>query len=152
MAVLGMTTDSPLAMAIDAWVRYGFSKKLGRFDFRDGGTLAVYADHEELLAATFYDVPAETESGLEHKERLHARWTQPLLGGLHDGRLNRSWLRRDVEAFEGCRVLRGDVSLSLPSIGRSSVDSGHLQRTTHTVHAVAFGKVPTRISRPARIG
>src|SRR5207253_741548 len=90
LAVLGMFTDSDIARSIDGWLGYGYDKRPGRFSFEDHGMVAVSGGERLFLTARFGAPPAaETNLGAADRGRLDDRWAQPLLGGLHDGRLRR---------------------------------------------------------------
>lgn len=149
MAVLGMFTDSDIARSIDGWLGYGYDKRPGRFAFEDRGALAVSGAEQLLLGARFSSAPrGDTELDAASGRWLDERWTQPLLGGLQDGRLRRSWLRRERTTADECRVVHGDVRLSFPRL----LFDGSSERGASRVNAVMFTNVPALISRPERLG
>jgi len=148
MAVLGMFTDSDIARSIDGWVGYGYDKRPGRFAFEDHGALAVSGGEQLLLGARFRASGGTTDLDAADGRRLDDRWAQPLLGGLHDGTLRRSWLRRQLTDADECRVVHGDVRLSFP---RPLFD-GSSKCGAARVNAMMFTNVPALISRPERLG
>jgi hypothetical protein len=149
MAVLGMFTDSDVARSIDGWMGYGYDKRPGHFVFEDRGALAVSSGEQLLLAGKFRAPPAgQADLDPAFARRLDDRWAQPLLGGLYDGKLRRSWLRRQRTSADECRVVHGDVHVSLP---RALLDGRSEHGAFHAVHAVMFTNVPALISRPERL-
>jgi hypothetical protein len=150
MAVLGMFTDSRIARSIDGWLGYGYDKRPGRFVFENDGVLAVSGAEQVLFAGRFRTPPGgTTDMNAVDGRRLDDRWTQPLLGGLHDGHFRRSWLRREWTSAEACRVVHGDIRISFP---RPLFETTGENGAFHGVNAVIFTNVPALISRPERIG
>jgi hypothetical protein len=142
-AVLAMVTDDAIAESVDRIFGYGYDKKRGRFSFAAAGTFEVRVQEHPLIHGSLQGDGAELSA--DHTSRVNARWTQPFLGGLHDGSFRVSRLERRVDSGERWRV-RGDVTLSpdaipIPFAGTFSASA-----------AVAFTGVTTRISRAAPIG
>ncbi len=138
--VLAMITDNPIALAIDRSFRYGYRKRLGRFDFEDRRRFEVSVERELVVLG---EIAEEEALGEPDRAWFDEYWAQPLLGWLGPRDFRRSWLERRLSASEArASQVASSVALS-PELGLGG----------ERVHgrAVSFSRVPARISLPRRL-
>lgn len=144
--VLGMVTDSRLAMSLDWWGGYGYRKQLGAFEFDMPGEFRVTTDSESLLSGKVRRSP--TRAG--DLAWLDARWRQPLLGCVRPGSFSVSRLNRSIRA-NGCHAGSGVVELHDPSgVGLLSGLPAIRAHGTRACRVALFSDIATRISAPRR--
>ena len=146
MAVLTMVTDSEIALAIDGSFGYGYAKQLAKFELDGPARWNVTLGEKNCVDARFSSEPPRTGD----VDRVNQWWSQPLLGGLHDGRWAIARLERVVDVQGAAwSSLRGSVQISaaLSGFGGKGL---HAVGDDHAGIALAFLDVPSRISFPER--
>jgi hypothetical protein len=92
--VLGMTTDSPLALKIDSIAYYGYDKRLTEFSTDGLHDWEVRLESRPFLRATF-EPTGRLEADIDRTAAASGT-IQPLLGGLRSRRPMLAELRRDL--------------------------------------------------------
>jgi len=147
LAVLAMVTDSQTALAIDGGFGYGYAKQLARFEVSGPGQWSVAVAGNRWIDS---QLSHETHRSSD-VERLNHWWSQPLLGGVHDGRWASARLERFVDVQSPTwSSLGGSVQVSAtpPELGG---DISYAVGAHHVGSALAFRDIASRISFPRRL-
>lgn len=155
--VLGMYTDSAVAIWGDRALRYGYGKQACWISARPfqtygartmGSTAPLLSAHIEITS------PWRPPGALPQLPQQLALMSQPLLGHLGGARFALSALERDYSASSQARVAASSVRLSLRALPAGLADREHVLAALApgaAWGAFSISDVPTRVTYPRHV-